>query len=70
MRSNVTLSTGRTVAHRPYLSAGEPNGATEAYIVGGCEMTDAEWREYCSLTAPPATPKKPTWAEIKQRGLT
>ena len=67
MRSNVTLSNGRIVAHRPYLSAGVPNGATEAYMIDGVEMNDAEWREYCLLTAPPAPPKKPTWAEIKQR---
>jgi hypothetical protein len=67
MRNNVTLSNGRIVAHRPYLSAGVPNGATEAYIMGGGEMTHTEWQEYCLLTAPPAPPKKPTWAEIKQR---
>ena len=64
-KPNVTLSTGRTVAHRPYLSEGVPNGATEAYILGGREMTDAEWQEYCLLTMPKPEPKKPTWAEIK-----
>ena len=46
-KSDFVLSTGRTVSHRPYLSNGEPNGATEAFIVEGGEMTDAEWAEYC-----------------------
>jgi hypothetical protein len=68
MRSNVTLSNGRIVAHRPHLSAGVPNGATEAYMIDGVEMTESEWSEYCSLIATPAPPKKPTWAEIKKRG--
>jgi hypothetical protein len=60
MRENVTLSTGRIVCHRPYLSAGEPNGATEAFIresvtLNGVTfsiekpMTNDEWREYCAL---------------------
>jgi hypothetical protein len=60
MRENITLSTGRTVYHRPYLSNGKPNGATEAYIsesvtLNGVEfkveksMTDDEWKEYCTI---------------------
>ena len=47
MKSNITLSTGRVIGHRPYLSNNEPNGATEAYVIGGGNMTDSEWREYC-----------------------
>ena len=49
MRPDVTLSNGRIVCHRPYLSAGKPNGATEAYMQDGGNMTDAEWTEYCAL---------------------
>lgn len=49
MHKNITLSTGRVVAHRPYLSNGVPNGATEAYIVDGGEMTNEEWAEYCTI---------------------
>ena len=48
-RPPITLSTGRIVLHRPYLSNGEPNGATEAYLQDGSEMTDDEWAEYCSI---------------------
>jgi len=53
MRKDVTLSTGRIVSHRPYLSNGEPNGATEAFIVGGYEMTNEEWLEYVSIIHSP-----------------
>ena len=49
MRKDVALSTGRIVSHRPYLSNGEPNGATEAFIVGEHEMTNEEWLEYVSI---------------------
>ena len=65
MRKNITLSTGRTIGHKPYLSNGQPNGATEAYVLGGGEMTDDEWTEYCHRTMSKPKPKKPTWAEIK-----
>jgi hypothetical protein len=46
MRKDITLSTGRIVSHRPYLCNGEPNGATEAFIIGEHEMTNEEWNEY------------------------
>jgi hypothetical protein len=49
MKPDVKLSTGRIVSHRPYLSNGEPNGATEAFIVGGHEMTSQEWQEYVEI---------------------
>jgi hypothetical protein len=49
MRKDVTLSTGRIVSHRPYLFNGEPDGATEAFILGGHEMTNEEWLEYVSI---------------------
>lgn len=49
MRKDIKLSTGRVVSHRPYLSNGQPNGATEAFIVGGGEMTNDEWTEYCTI---------------------
>ena len=50
-KPNVTLSTGRVIGHRPYLSAGVPNGATEAYVVGddNANMTNEEWTEYCAI---------------------
>lgn len=48
-KADITLSTGRVISHRPYLSNGKPNGATEAYVKGGGNMTDAEWIEYCKL---------------------
>lgn len=60
MKKDFHLSTGRIVSHRPYLTA----GVTEAYIVGGGEMTDAEWSEYARLTAPVPKPKL-TWKDIK-----
>jgi len=41
MKQNIFLSSGRTIGHRPY-----HNGATEAFIVEGGEMTDQEWIEY------------------------
>lgn len=49
MRKNITLSTGRTIGHKPYLSNGKPNGAIEAYVIEGGEMTNAEWIEYCKI---------------------
>ena len=60
MRNDVKLSTGRIVSHKPYLSAGVPNGDTEAFIlqkmtINGVtfevhkEMTEEEWREYVSI---------------------
>lgn len=64
MKQDITLSTGRIVSHRPYLSAGEPNGATEAYMLDGGEMSNAEWAEYMRLSAP-VPKRKPTWAEVK-----
>jgi hypothetical protein len=36
------LSTGNVVAERPL-----ENGATEAYLLGGDNMTEREWEEYC-----------------------
>jgi hypothetical protein len=42
MRGNIALSSGRTIEHSPM-----PNGATEANVVGGREMSDEEWGEYC-----------------------
>jgi len=49
MRKNIILSTGRTIGHKPYLSNGKPNGAIEAYVIEGGEMTNAEWVEYCKI---------------------
>jgi hypothetical protein len=49
MRKNITLSTGRTIGHRPYLINGQPNGATEAYVIDGDAMTNEEWSEYCQI---------------------
>ena len=49
MRKNIILSTGRTIGHKPYLSNGKPNGAIEAYVIEGGEMTNAEWIEYCKI---------------------
>lgn len=40
----ITLSTGAIVLHKPY-----GNGATEAYLENGRNMTDAEWIEYCKI---------------------
>ena len=48
-KPDVVLSTGAVVKHRPYLSAGLPNGATEAYLSDDREMTSAEWIEYNQL---------------------
>ena len=64
MRKDIQLSTGRTVSHKPYLSNGMPNGATQAFIahyeqdltLNGVyyliekEMTHEEWKEYCNIT--------------------
>jgi hypothetical protein len=58
MRKDIELSTGRIVSHRPYLSNGEPNGATEAFIVGDHEMTNEEWQEYVSIIHSEKTPCK------------
>jgi len=52
MRENIILSTGRTIGHRPYLINGQPNGATEAFVIDGDEMTNAEWVEYCQIINP------------------
>jgi len=60
MRKNIILSTGRTIGHKPYLSNGKPNGATEAFVLEKItlngftfethkEMTNAEWIEYCKI---------------------
>jgi hypothetical protein len=49
MRKNITLSTGRTIGHKPYLSNGKPNGAIEAYVIEGGEMSNSEWIEYCKI---------------------
>ena len=66
MNATIKLSSGRTVAHRPYLSNGVPNGATDAYIVESVDgvMTNEEWIEYCQLTMPKQKPKL-AWKEIK-----
>ena len=48
-KPDVTLSTGAVVKHRPALSAGLPNGATEAYLSDDRIMTSAEWIEYNKL---------------------
>ena len=55
MRENIILSTGRTIGHRPYLINGIPNGATEAFVIDGGEMTNAEWVEYCQIINPKVT---------------
>ena len=49
MRKNITLSSGRTIGHRAYLINGVPNGATEAFVIEGGEMTNDEWIEYCKI---------------------
>jgi len=49
MRKNITLSSGRTIGHRAYLINGVPNGATEAFVIEGGEMTNDEWLEYCKI---------------------
>lgn len=64
-KPNITLSTGRVVAHRPYLSNGVPNGVTEAYLLNGDVMTDAEWTEYVKLSNPMQPKNKLSWADIK-----
>jgi hypothetical protein len=55
MRENIILSSGRTIGHRPYLINNIPNGATEAFVIDGGEMTNAEWVEYCQITNPKVT---------------
>lgn len=65
MKFPITLSTGRTVFHRPY-----HNGATEAYLLNDDTMTEAEWQEYCAISMPkPTKPIRPTWEQIKSQGL-
>lgn len=49
MRKNIILSSGRVIGHRPYLSNGQPNGATEAFVIGGGYMINEEWIEYCKI---------------------
>jgi hypothetical protein len=46
---DITLSNGRVVTHKPYLSGGVPNGAAEAFMLDNGEMSDAEWSEYVKL---------------------
>jgi len=42
MQSDIRLSSGRTITHRPL-----PNGSNEAIPTTGAEeMTQAEWEEY------------------------
>lgn len=60
MKPPVNLSTGRIVFHRP-----AQNGAIEAYLLNGECMTNAEWVEYCEITAPPPVAPKKTWAQVK-----
>jgi hypothetical protein len=60
MKPPINLSTGRIVFHRAH-----ENGSTEAYLLNGECMTNAEWTEYCQLTAPKPAPVKRTWAQIK-----
>lgn len=57
MRKNITLSTGRTIGHRPYLINSQPNGATEAFVIGGGYMTNDEWSEYCKIIHEVKTPE-------------
>jgi hypothetical protein len=46
VRPGVTLSTGRSIGHKPL------GGAWEAFVVGdGGEMTSDEWLEYCDTMA-------------------
>jgi hypothetical protein len=49
-KPDVTLSTGAVVKHRPMLSGGLPNGATDAYLIDNRPMTYAEFLEYNELT--------------------
>jgi len=55
MRGNIILSTGKTIGHRPYIVNGVPNGATEAFVIEGGEMTNEEWIEYCQIISPKVT---------------
>lgn len=48
-KPDIVLSTGEVVKHRPTLSAGLPNGATDVYLSSGKSMTTAEWIEYNKL---------------------
>lgn len=66
MKQDIKLSNGRIVSHRPYLSANIPNGATEAFMQDGGNMSDSEWVEYCNITMPKPA-KKITWDEIKAK---
>lgn len=65
MKSPIYLSTGQIVFHRQH-----ENGATEAYLLNNECMTNAEWAEYCQLTAPKPKPAKLTWAQIKAKEVT
>ena len=64
MKTDILLSTGRIVSHKPYLSNGVPNGATDAFIkferdstlngvfyLVNYAMTHDEWIEYCKITS-------------------
>lgn len=45
LRENITLSTGRVIAHEAM-----PNGAQMATpTTGSLEMTNDEWIEYCQI---------------------
>jgi len=44
MKSDIKLSTGTVIKHRPLA-----NGATEAYAEPDNGMTAAEWTEYCGI---------------------
>ena len=48
-KPDITLSNGTAIKHRPMLSAGHPNGATDAYIEGERAMTEGEWLEYAAI---------------------
>jgi hypothetical protein len=49
-KPDIVLSTGAVVKHKPVLSGGLPNGATDAYLSDGRPMTYAEFLEYDELT--------------------
>jgi hypothetical protein len=48
---NITLTNGRIVTHRPL------NGAQEAIMADGAEMSHGEWEDYCARVVG-HTPKK------------
>jgi len=44
VKPDITLANGTVITHAPMA-----NGATEAIVMpDGREMTDAEWRDYCT----------------------